>query len=119
MLDIQKVAIKNLVAMLDNAGAQYKIILDDGTEYGELQVQAKKEMKRKSSLLPRGTLTNHYTPYVSNMKVGEVTSIPFTGLDAESLRSSLSSWIFQHWGASAGTTMINKKTGHLEVLRLK
>ena len=119
MLDIQKIAIQNLVAMLDKANAQYKIILDDGTEFGELQVQAKKEMKRRSSLLPRGTLKNHYTPYVSGMQIGEVTEIPCTGFDAESMRSSLSSWIHQNWGSSAGSTMINRTTGNLEVLRLK
>jgi hypothetical protein len=119
MLDIQKKQVELLLTVLNKAGAQYKIILDDGTEYGELQVQAKKEMKRRSSLLPRGTLTNHYIPYVSSMQVGEVTSIPCTGFDAESLRSSLSSWIHHHWGASAGTTMINRRTGDLEVLRLK
>lgn len=119
MLDIQKVAIQNLIVMLNKAGAQYKIILDDGTEYGELQVQAKKEMKRRSSLLPRGALKNHYTPYVCDMQVGEVTEIPTAGFDAESIRSSLSSWIHGNWGASAGSTMVNKSTGNIEVLRLK
>ena len=119
MLDIQKVAIQNLITMLNKAGAQYKIILSDGTEFGELQVQAKKEMKRRSSLLPRGTLIKHYVPYVSNLQVGEVTEIPVSGFDAESVRSSLSSWIHQNWGGQAGSTMINRTTGNIEVLRLK
>jgi hypothetical protein len=119
MLDIQKKALFSLVAMLQKSGAQFKIILDDGTEYGELEVQVKKICTRKPSLLPRGTLTTFFTPYVSALEVGDVSAIPLSGLDGESLRSSLSSWIHAHWGASGGTTILNKTTNSLEVLRLK
>lgn len=119
MLDIQKKQVEILLAVLDKAGAQYKIILDDGTEYGELAVQVKKEMKRRSSLLPRGTLTSHFIPYIENLQAGDVVAIPSNGLDMEAIRSSLASWAFQHWGEKAATTMLNRKTNQLEVLRLK
>lgn len=119
MLDIQLVAIQKLVVMLQKSGAQYKIILDDGTEYGELEVQVKKTGTRRPSLLPRGTLKAFYTPYVAPLEVGDVVGIPLGSMDAESTRSSLSSWIFTNWGAGGGSTMINKRTGELEVLRLK
>lgn len=119
MLDIQKKQIEIFLTVLNKAGAQYKIILDDGTEYGELEVQTKKEMKRRSPLLPRGTLSNHYVPYVANLQAGEVVSIPLTGFEVEPLRSSLASWTHAHWGIGAATTMLNRKTNHLEVLRLK
>lgn len=119
MLDIQKKQLEILLTVLNKAGAQYKIILDDGTEYGELEVQTKKVMKRRSSLLPKGTLSNHYVPYVENLQAGEVISIPLDGFEVEPLRSSFSSWAHAHWGGSGATTMLNKKTNHLEVLRLK
>lgn len=119
MLDIQKKQLDNLLNMLNKAGAQYKIILDDGTEYGALEVQVKKEMKRRSPLLPKGTLSNHYVPYVENLQAGEVVAIPSNGYDIEAIRSSLASWAHAHWGAQASTTMLNRKTNHLEVLRLK
>lgn len=119
MLDIQKKALQNLIVMLNKSGAQYKIILDDGTEYGELQVQVKKEMKRRPSLLPRGTLKKYYEPYISSLEVGDVAEIPVNGLDAESMRSSLSSWMHNRWGMTSASTMINKVTGNIEVLRLK
>ena len=119
MLDIQKIAIQNLVAMLDKASAKYKIILSDGAEFGELEVQTKKVMKRRSPLLPRGSLSNHYVPYISSLEVGDVVSIPVDKFDAESVRSSVTSWIHSHWGAQAGSTMVNKQTKQLEVLRLK
>lgn len=119
MLDIQKKQLDILLNMLDKAGAQYKIILDDGTEYGALEVQTKKEMKRRSPLLPRGTLSNHYVPYVENLQAGEVVSIPLTGFDPEAIRSSLASWAHAHWGSKGATSMVNKQTNHLEVLRLK
>jgi hypothetical protein len=122
MLDIQKIAIENLVAMLDKAGAQYKIILSDGTEFGALEVQTKKVIKRSPSLLPRGTLVNHYLPYIESLEVGDVACIPLPkSMDAESMRSSLSSWIHNKWGASSGTTMVTKRNKQIEVqvLRLK
>ncbi len=119
MLDIQKKALFSLVAMLQKSGAQFKIILDDGTEYGELEVQVKKAIKRRPSLLPHGTLTTHFTPYVTELEVGDVSAIPLSGIDGESLRSSLSSWIHANWGARGGTTMVNKTTNSVEVLRLK
>jgi len=122
MLDIQKIAIENLVAMLDKAGAQYKIILSDGTEFGALEVQTKKVIKRSPSLLPRGTLVNHYLPYVESLEVGDVACIPLPkNTDVESMRSSLSSWIHTKWGKHSGTTMVLKsnKKAEIQVLRLK
>jgi len=122
MLDIQKIAIENLVAMLDKAGAQYKIILSDGTEFGALEVQTKKVIKRSPSLLPRGTLINHYLPYVESLEVGDVACIPLPkNTDADSMRSSLSSWIHTTWGKQSATTMVLKsnKKSEIQVLRLK
>lgn len=119
MLDIQKKALFSLVAMLQKSNAQFKIILDDGTEYGDLQVQPAKSCKRRPSILPRGTLKNFYTPYVSELDVGDVVAIPLANMDGESVRSSLSSWIHTNWGASGGSTMLNKTNNSLEVLRLK
>ena len=119
---IQKTAIENLVVMLEKSGAQYKIILSDGTEYGALEVQTKKVIKRSPSLLPRGTLVKHYLPYVNKLDVGDVACIAVPkDTDVESMRSSLSSWIHTNWGASAGTTMVvkNNKQSEIQVLRLK
>lgn len=119
MLDIQKKAIEQFEQVLVKAGAKYKIILDDGTQYGDLEVAEKKVIKRRSSLLPMGTISNYFKPYVQNLSVGEVVAVPISTFDPETLRGSLASWAVTNWGKGTTTTMVNHKTNQIEVLRLK
>lgn len=119
MLDIQKKAIEQFQEVLVKAGAKYKIILEDGTQYGDLEVAEKKVIKRRSSLLPMGTISNYFKPFVEQIEVGDVVSIPFNSFDAETLRGSLASWAVTNWGKGTTTTMVNHKTNQIEVLRLK
>lgn len=118
MLDIQKKAIEKFLSVLDGAGAKYKIVLDDGTEYGELQVVQKKEIKRKSPILPMGTYTNYFRPHMETLPVGGVLALPFNDLDPETLRGSVSSWAITNWGKGSVTTMLNHAEQRIEVLRL-
>jgi len=119
MLDIQKKAIEQFQEVLIKAGAKYKIILEDGTQYGDLEVVEKKVIKRRSSLLPFGTISNYFKPYVEELTVGDVVSIPFDKFDPETLRGSVASWAVYKWGKGATTTMLNHESNQVEVLRLK
>ena len=119
MLDIQKKAIEQFELVLIKAGAKYKIILEDGTQYGDLEVVEKKVIKRRSSLLPFGTLSNYFKPYVANLDVGDVVSIPIDKFDPETLRGSVASWAVTNLGKGSVTTMVNHKLNQVDVLRLK
>lgn len=119
MLDIQKKAIEQFEQVLIKAGAKYKIILEDGTQYGELDVVEKKVIKRRSNLLPHGTLSNYFKPFVEQIEVGDVVSIPFNSFDPETLRGSVASWAVINLGKGSVTTMLNHKLNQVDVLRLK
>ena len=52
--------------MLQAAGAQYRIIDEDGQEYKNFE-----EKKSRNYKYPFGALTNYIRPYVEKMEVGE------------------------------------------------
>lgn len=116
MLDIQRKQIDKLVALLDAWGCKYKIVLDDGTELGTLEVMP--ERKKAAPKYPRGSLTDYFLPYISGLRVGDVVSVPGDNYPLDVLRGSLSAWANHHWGTGAVTTYINRKSNTVEVLRI-
>ena len=119
MLEIQKQKIEQLIAVLSGVEAQYKIILPDGTEYGELTVSVEVEGKRRPLAHPYGTVTRYVQPYLLALEVGEALEIPAGGYGLERVRSVSCSCASRLWGNGAVTTYANADTDKVEVLRLK
>lgn len=87
--EIVKQAVQRLVATL-GAHGQFKIILNDGTEFGNLQVVTEKQIVRRK--------------------------VNFGLTDA--LSSSTTALCSKNWGNGTYQSMTNKHTGNIEVLRL-
>lgn len=117
MLDIQKAAIAKLVAALNGVQAQYKIILPDGTEYGELEVEPVKK-KGHGYLYKRGETAVHYKPFLENIPVGGVAVIPYDRFDPATLAANCYSYAWTLWGKGNSMGSRNDKTGMVEVMRL-
>jgi hypothetical protein len=119
MLGIQQIALERAINTLKGLGAQYKIILQDGTEYGDLHVKpADKPRTRAISLHPWGALKDHYMPYVKDMEPGGAGKIPFGVFEPDNLRGSLAAWCNKHWGAGASITSIDRGNKVIEIIRL-
>jgi hypothetical protein len=121
MLDIQKTAIAKLINALDGAGADYKIILPDGTEYGTLEtkpVKVKKPKGSRASPYPRGELAGYIQPFLAGMAAGDVVVIPYDKYPGPLLAMRCHSAAFDSWGKGNVMGSRNDKTKTVEIMRL-
>ena len=111
--------IARAVEMLNAAGAQFKVISPDGTEFGKLEVAPE---KKKSFRFAHGEIKAIYVDILEPLKVGEVATIknPDTNkYDVEDIRGSAASWAGKHWGLDSHTSTIDRTFNTVEILRVK
>lgn len=118
MLDIQKTTIAKLVNVLLAVKADFKIILPDGTEYGNLEVKVQeqpKERTRRGYIYKRGETNAYYEPLIRNLGVGEAVLIPFDRFDPTVLTGNIGSRAGDMWGA--GNYSVSKGTAGVSLVR--
>ena len=118
MFDIQKTAIAKLIKALDGAGANYKIILPDGTEYGTLETKPVKPKSSRASPYPRGELAGYIAPFFADVPVGGVMAIPYDKYPGALLAPRCYSAGFDSWGKGNCMGSRNDKTKTVEIMRL-
>lgn len=112
-MSIKEKTIERLVNQLANLGCEFKIITEDGTEYGELTAVSK---KHKTDVLKHVD----YKTVLANMTVGSVEVLVCPdNVPLESLRSSISGHAAAQYGAGTFATMCNKESNSVEVLRME
>jgi hypothetical protein len=82
--------------------ASFKIILPDGTEFGDLEVVVKKKSKRqpRDPLVPRGAYAAVYKPILLSMQPGDVQVFdphPY-GFNVEWYAAAVSAGAVNLWG---------------------
>lgn len=119
MLDIQKSAISKLVTVLESVDAQYKIILPDGTEMGEL-ITINRKASTSKNYVPYGlgVTRAYFMPFLDNLAVGGVVEVPFGGFHGATLSSNISAAAVHMWGKGNAMTHKNDATQVVEVMRL-
>jgi hypothetical protein len=111
-MSIQNIAIEKAIRLLEAGGATYHIKTAD-KEWGA-PIQAVK-LKRNAKY-GYGALTNHFAPYLKDIKAGDVALIPYGDFEMESIRGALCGHLSHNWGN--GSYMIHKTPTNIEVLRL-
>ena len=114
MKDIQRKEFTRVLKFIESIGCTYKIIADDGEEFGELEVMSSRS--RAPLKYAYGEISNWYKPYV-NLKagVGVVQEIPFGKFEPETIRGGLCSWLTKEWGKDTYLTAITDT--HVELMR--
>lgn len=115
---LQTRAVNQLISTLSGMGAKYKIIMPDGTEYGELEIKSPDNKKTKNIVYPRGTTRAYYEPFLSDLKVGEEAAIPYAHWDIKILKSNIHSWCFDNWGSEAYIVARDDENKCVAVLRM-
>jgi hypothetical protein len=118
MLDIQKTAIEKLVNVLISVKAEFKIILPDGSEYGELMVQTKrkaKDNKHRGYIYKRGETKSYYEPLIRDLAVGAAVLIPYDRFDPTILSSNIGSYAGDVFGV--GNYSVSKGTAGVSLIR--
>lgn len=114
-MDIKTEAINKAIRLLDAAKAQYKIITEDGQEFGELEVM----VRVKHSARHRVFAETGYIEKIKPMVIGDVVVLsPPEGSTCEQMRSAVCGTLNRMYGAGACMTTINKVTNQVEILRI-
>ena len=115
-MPIKKDTIAKFARNLTALGCSFKIIEEDGTEHGSLEVVAPKARRPRSDILSRVD----YKTALDKIKVGDVVELYVPdGVSYASVQSSVSAYANKLYGAGAITSSANHKTKTLEVLRLQ
>lgn len=121
MKQIQLQTVDRAVAFLNAAGVDYKVILPDGTEYGDLEVVVLKRRTRNQRIA-HGTMTGLYKQQINNAEVGDVIQVSIADIEAlgakpESLRSAATAHASLTWGNGTYTSIVTDT--HVEILRIE
>ena len=112
-MTIKKIALQKAIAMLQAAGAHYKIIDEENIEHSNMP-----ERKSRQYKYPMGTLTRHLRPFVENMNVGDLVEVPASEYDLQSMQSSVTGWFCNNRGKGSCMTSQNRDKNVVEVIRL-
>ncbi|CAB4189867.1 hypothetical protein UFOVP1193_20 [uncultured Caudovirales phage] len=124
LFNLQKNALEKLLNVLNAMGAQYKIILSDGTSYGELEAKEPKKHKPKSTnaaghRYERGETLVYYKPFLDAMQPGGAEAIPFDRFHPPTLSQNINSYAHSMWGSGNYSATRNDANGTVDVLRYR
>lgn len=98
------------------------IVVGGGETYtqGELELVAKKSAKQGKRPLkyPFGAIRKHVTPYMQDMKPGDVVQVPIGEYDINSIQSGVCNYAGRTWGNDTYTTARIGSKGVIEVMRV-
>ena len=103
--EIVKRTIAQAIKLLDASGCKYKVIDQDGNEYGSLAVVEPKKTS-KNYKYPPGTMHKFFYPLIKDMKVGDVVVIKNFDFEPRSLQSAITAWASWHWGNGSYKTCL-------------
>lgn len=112
-MSIKKVALQKAIAMLQAAGAKYKIIDENGEEHCNFD-----EKKTRTYKYPFGALSKHFKPFVENMEPGDLVEVPSATFDLLSMQSAIAGWFCNNHGNGSCMTSINRPKNVVEVIRV-
>lgn len=126
-MDIINLTLQKTLRTLTVIGAKYIIVMPDGTQHshGDLvlapppKVKTRKINQDGQPRRVRGELSNVTTPFIKDMKVGDVVVVAQqANITRQELVKSLSSQAIHMWGAGSASVIHNANTGNAEILRL-
>jgi hypothetical protein len=116
MMQVQQIALDRALKSLDVLGAQYRVILPDGSSYGTLEVMP--ERKRAARSFEYGEITAYFLSQVESMQPGDCISISGDKFGPEQVRKTISAWAARHWGPGSVITSVTREANIVEVLRV-
>lgn len=117
MSDLRNEAIKRAVLLLQASKAKFKVIAEDGTEYGDLAIAPPVSGIKRKRMFKSGELQAHYKPYLDKLEPGDLASIPILSYPPESLRSAITAAACNRWGK--GSAMSCVREDNVELLRIQ
>ena len=119
-MDSTSVIFQKALAVIKASGAEFRIILPSGEQFGTLAVAAPQpEKKRRKLRHPYGALKAHYMPFVGDIKPNECRDVPWGAFLPGPLMSGISAWGCHEWGNGKIVVATNKAKKCIEVMRVE
>ena len=117
-MSVQNTAINRAIALLNAAGAKYKVIAPDGTEHGELVIATEppKKPRKMNREFAWGERTAYVRAHIETMKPGDVKVIPY-GPYGKTVMQITSSTAHDMWGV--GAHIVSSAKDGVELLRVQ
>jgi hypothetical protein len=118
-MDHTSTIFQKALAVVAASGAQYRIIMPDGTHYGTLPYEQPKPERTKRKLRhPYGALKAYYLPYVKDLQPGGFAEVPWGSFLPGPLTSAISAYFCHSIGNGKVITSINRGKKCIEVARI-
>lgn len=113
---------QKVLAVLNAAPLRYKIVFDDGTEFGGLTLESLAKKKQRSTEREYGSIAKALGPLLQDFKVGEVRTLATLDLPdftTTQMLSNISSYCCRHWGNGAAMACMTEDRKMVEAMRVK
>lgn len=117
MSNIKTLAVERLVKQLENMGCQFKIITEDGDEFGTLVVASDKP--KTTRVYNRYVKETNYIELLKDIKVGESVFVAAGTAPLDGVQSVCSSYMVMNFGKGTYMTVQHADRNGVEVLRLE
>lgn len=115
MSNIKALAIERLIKQLENMGCQFKVITEDGSEFGTLEVQPPKRSSPRLDL--RGS--TNYPELLGDIKAGDSVFVPAGTAPLNRVQSVCCGFMSATFGSGSYMTVQHPDRNGVEVLRLE
>ena len=113
---MSSILLERALMTLAALNAQFKVILPDGQEFGELEVRPQGRLPLK---YPRGTLQAFVRAFMKDMQVGNYIEIPCNEFLPQEIQTAACNFALKEWGKGTVTTAMNRENNLIEAMRVK
>lgn len=117
MSTIKNLAIERITRQLENLGCQFKVITEDGAEFGTLEVVSGKP--KITRIHKRYVHETNYIELLKDLKAGDSAFIPAGTAPLEGLQSTCAAYMLKNYGKGTYMTVQHAERNGVEVLRLE
>lgn len=117
MSNIKTIAIERITRQLDTLGCRYKVITEDGVEFGTLPVTDPSNGRTREH--NRYVRETNYQEWLKKIKPGESVFIPAATAPIGGLQSACAAYMVTHYGKGTFMTVRHNERNGVEVLRLE
>ena len=117
MSNIKTLAIERITRQLENLGCKFKVITEDGVEFGTLLVASDKP--KSTRVHNRYVNETNYIELLKNIKAGESVFVAAGTAPLDGVQSVCSSFMVMTFGKGTYMTVQHPDRNGVEVLRLE
>jgi hypothetical protein len=97
MENMQSVAFKRAINVLNALKCQFAIITPEGEKFGELEVSKPTNIRKHKM----GELKTYVEQFVASVEVGQNFTVPCGDYDMETIATSVGNWFYKKYGAGS------------------